>query len=230
MKKIGLIGGMSWESSLLYYQIINQEVNKRLGGQHSAECIMYSVNFAEIEELQSKNDWEHLTYHMARAARSLERAGANFVLICTNTMHKVAPAVQTEIEIPLLHIADAVGDCIVNQQMKTVGLLGTKFTMEEDFYKQRLSEKYNLDVMIPGRRDRQYVHDVIYKELCHGQINDDSRKRFVEIIDQLYKSGVEGVILGCTEIPLLIKQVDVYPKIFDTVYIHAIKAVDIALS
>ncbi|MCK9641626.1 MAG: aspartate/glutamate racemase family protein [Prolixibacteraceae bacterium] len=230
MKTIGLIGGMSWESTQDYYRIINNEVNKRLGGLHSAKSILYSVDFAEIEHLQRKGDWTKLTKMMIEAAQSLERAGAGMVVICTNTMHKMADEVQAAIGIPLINLADATGESVIAKYLNTVGLLGTKFTMEQDFYKGRLAQKYGLKVIVPDDKGRELVHKVIYEELCLGKIKDSSRAQFLEVIDNLIKSGAQGIVLGCTEIPMLVKQKDVPVPVFDTTAIHAKYAVDLALS
>ena len=218
MKIIGLIGGMSWESSLEYYRIINERIKQKLGGLHSAKSLMYSVDFEEATKL------------MIDAAQRIERGGADFIVICTNTMHMMAEEMQQNIKIPLLHIVDATAEKIKASGYKKVGLLGTKFTMEEHFYKGRLIEKYNLEVIIPDEAERQFVHDVIYKELCLGIIQQNSKNRFKTIINNLSKNGAEGVILGCTEIPLLIKQEDVSAPLFDTTRIHAESAVDFALA
>jgi len=229
MKKIGLIGGMSWESSLEYYRIINETVKQKLGGFHSAECIMYSVDFDEIEKLQHQGKWEDLTKIMIDCAQRLEKAGANLVIICTNTMHKMAEDVESNITIPLLHIADATAERIKEKDFKKVGLLGTKFTMNEDFYKGRLIEKHGIEVIIPNSEEMQIVHDIIYNELCLGEIKETSKEQYKKIIKNLAKKGAEGVILGCTEIPLLIKQEDVEVPLFDTTKIHAEFAVDYAI-
>jgi len=230
MKTIGLIGGMSWESSSVYYNIINETVKERLGGLNSAKCILYSVDFEEIASLQHKGAWEELTKLMINFAQQLERAGANFIVICTNTMHKMAEEVQGSINIPLLHIADATAERIKEQGLRKPGLLGTKFTMEEDFYKQRLKEKYNLDVMIPSDTDREIIDSVIYNELCLGIIKKSSKEKFKEIIRKLVSVGADGLILGCTEIPLLISQEDVEVPLFDTTTIHSKAAVAFALN
>ena len=229
MKTIGLVGGMSWESSLEYYRTVNERVRDRLGGLHSARCVMYSFDFDEIETLQQRGAWDQATRRMIDAARALERAGADFVVICTNTMHMMAADVEAAIGIPLLHIADATADRIKTQGLRTVGLLATRFTMEQDFYKGRLIEKHGLEVLVPPAEDRRVVHDVIYNELCRGQIRDESRQRFRQIIRCLADEGAAGVILGCTELGLLIKQADSPVPLFDTAVIHAEAAADFAL-
>jgi len=199
MKTIGLLGGMSWESSLEYYRLLNQLVRKRLGGMHSARCILYSLDFAEIETLQMQDEWDQAADILIKAAQGLGRAGADCLLICTNTMHKLAEQVQANIQIPLLHIADATGEAVLAQGLQTVALLGTRFTMEEDFYRGRLEDKFNLQVLIPSANDRQVVHDVIYDELVQGTINPASRQAYLTIIDRLVEQGTQGIILGCTE-------------------------------
>ncbi len=229
MKTIGLIGGMSWESSLEYYRIINEETKRRLGGLHSAKSLMYSVDFAEIEELQHKGDWETATHMMIDAAKHLENGGADFVLICTNTMHKMAKDVEKAIAIPLLHIADPTAEAIKAQGLTKVALLGTKYTMEQDFYKGRLIDNFGLGVIVPDDADRQIIHHVIYNELCLGNIRTESKKQFIDIIEKLHQDGAQGVILGCTEIGLLIKQEDVTIPVFDTTLVHAVAAVNLAL-
>ncbi len=229
MKTIGLLGGMSWESSTTYYQIINEEIREKLGGLHSAKCIMASVDFAEIEAYQSEGKWKEAALILSQSAKDVENGGADFLILCTNTMHKLAADIQQEINIPLLHIADATAQKIKSQSIKRIGLLGTRFTMEEDFYKGRLIEKYGLGVIIPEARDRKIVDDVIYKELCLGTINDDSRRTYQDIIQSLITSGTEGIILGCTEIGLLVKQEDSSVPLFDTAQIHAEAAVAFAL-
>jgi aspartate racemase len=229
MKTIGLIGGMSWESSLEYYRIINETVRKRLGGLHSAKCIMFSVDFAEIEILQREARWPEAATCMVEAAQCLERAGADCIVLATNTMHKTAENIQANVQIPLLHIADATAECICAQRLTTVGLLGTRFTMEEPFYKDRLSEKYRLKVLIPPELDRHKVHQVIYDELCLGTIRKVSRDAYRQVISNLVKKGAQGIILGCTEISLLVKPEDSPVPIFDTTQIHAETAVDWAL-
>jgi len=229
MKTIGLIGGMSWESSLEYYRIINETTKQKLGGFHSSKSILYSVDFEEIERLQHQGKWDELTRIMIRAAESLEKAGAELIVICTNTMHKMADDVQASIRIPLLHIADATAKQIQLQNLHTVGLLGTKFTMEQDFYRGRLTEKFGLKVLIPADDEREIVHNVIYDELCLGQTKELSRSEYIRIINNLVNRGAQGIILGCTEIPLLVKQKDVSVPIFDTTTIHASHAVEVAL-
>lgn len=229
MKTIGLIGGMSWESSLEYYRIINETTKARLGGLHSARCIIYSVDFAEIEALQHQNRWEDAAQILIAAAKSIERAGADFILICTNTMHKLAPEIQEQIYIPLVHIADATAQSIKAAGLRKIALLGTRFTMEEDFYKGRLTRQYGLQVIIPAAEDMDTVHRVIYDELCLGKIESSSKQKYADIIARLVTAGAEGVILGCTEIGLLIKQEDYEIPLFDTARIHAEAAVEIAL-
>ncbi len=229
MKTIGLIGGMSWESSVEYYKIINQEVKKKLGGVHSCESFMYSFDFAEIEELQHAGKWDELTKLMIGAAKKLETAGAELILICTNTMHKMAEDIEANISIPLVHIADAVSEEIKKSGLKKVGLLGTKFTMEQDFYRSRIEKKFNIKVIIPNDYERQIVHDIIYNELVVGRIIESSKEELKKIIKNLELNGAEGIILGCTEIPLLIKQENCDIPIFDTTTIHAKAAVVMAL-
>jgi len=230
MKTIGLIGGMSWESSSEYYRIINETVRERLGGLHSAECIMYSADFEEIENLQHQGKWEELTKLMINFARKLEGAGADFIVICTNTMHKMAEEVENNTNIPLLHIADATAEKIIEKGLGKLGLLGTNFTMEEDFFKKRLEEKYNIQVIIPSQNDRRIIDSVIYNELCLGIIKQSSKEKYKEVINRLISDGAHGVILGCTEIPLLIGQGDVEIPLFDTTAIHAKSAVEFALT
>lgn len=229
MKTIGLLGGMSWESSSEYYRIINQTVNRKLGEHHSAKSIMYSVDFEEIKKLQHDDRWGEATELMIKGAQYIEKGGADFLVICTNTMHKMASEIKKAISIPILHIADATAKRIKDQGISRVGLLGTKFTMEEDFYKGRLIANHNLNVNIPGEKERQIVHDVIYKELCLGKIEADSKNAYQKIINGLISDGIEGAILGCTEISLLINQNDISIPIFDTTEIHAQTAVDWAL-
>jgi aspartate racemase len=229
MKTIGLIGGMSWNSSLEYYRIINETIKEKLGELHSAKCILYSVDLAEIEHLQHEGKWKDLTEVMIDAAQKLERANAEFVVICTNTMHKMADDIQNNINIPILHIVDAVAERILDMGLKKVGLLGTRFTMEGDFYKKMLKEKHDIETIIPDNDEREMIHDVIYNELCRGTIKRSSRERFEKTIKNLNANGAEGVILGCTEIPLLIKEKDVDIPLFDTAAIHARSAVEFAL-
>ena len=229
MKVIGLIGGMSWESTAAYYRIINQKVKERLGGLHSAKILLYSVNFHEVQSMQSEGRWEEATEIMCDAANRVERGGADCLLICTNTMHKMAFEVQDCVKIPLIHIADTTAAKIKESEISKVGLLGTKYTMEEDFYKGRLIENYDLEVIIPVEVECDIVQQVIYDELCLGKIIGDSRKRFIRIIEELHTLGAEGVILGCTEISLLVDQGDSILPLFDTTEIHARAAVDFAL-
>lgn len=229
MKIIGLIGGMSWESSLEYYRIINETAKLKLGGLHSAKCLMYSVDFEEIEVLQHQNKWDELTNIMIDAAEKLKNGGADFIIICTNTMHKMASDIEARVGIKVLHIAEVTGEKIIQKGMKKVGLLGTKFTMEQDFYKKVLKDKFNIDVVIPNENEREILHEIIYNELCKGVISEDSREKYKKIINNLSLNGAEGVVLGCTEIPLLIKQEDVNIPVFDTTTIHAISAVEFAL-
>jgi len=230
MKTIGLIGGMSWESSAEYYKIINKEVKKRLGGFNSAKTIMNSVNFAEIEKLQEEGNWEKASEILVSYAVSLEKAGADCVLLCTNTMHIVADSIENAIKIPFLHIADTTGEVIKKQNIKKIGLLGTKFTMQREFYKGRLISKFGLDVVVPNLDDQEIIHNVIYNELCLGSIKPESKKEYLKIIEKMKNDGAEGVILGCTEIGLLIKKEDLDIPVFDTTIIHAIEAVDFALN
>lgn len=230
MKTIGLIGGMSWESSLLYYQIMNQRVNEKLGGLHSAKSLMYSVDFDEIKSLQYEGKWDEATKIMMDAAQKLESGGADFIVICTNTMHKMAEEVEEAVTIPLLHIADATAKETVKDGRKKVALLGTAFTMEQDFYKGRLRDKFGLEVIVPGEADRRVIHDIIYQELCLGVINDTSRQSYLRIIQELGRQGAEAIILGCTEITLLISQEHCGIPLYDTTRLHAESAVDFALS
>jgi len=225
MKTIGLLGGMSWESSVEYYRLINEAVKVRLGGLHSAKSVLYSVDFAEVETLQHEGRWDDAAGLLTTAAQNIERAGADCLVICTNTMHKVADTIQETITIPLLHIADATAEQIRKQGIGTVGLLGTRFTMEEDFYKGRLMEQYGLRVLVPDPDDRALVHHVIYDELCLGTINGRSRAQYIEIMDRLVQGGAEAIILGCTEIGLLVRPDDSAVPLFDTTRIHAEAAV-----
>jgi len=229
VKTIGLIGGMSWESSIEYYRIINESTKAKLGGLHSAKSIMYSVDFAEVEILQHQGRWAEAAEMLIDAARSLENGGAEFIVLCTNTMHKVADDIQAKVEIPLLHIADATAQVVIDAGLKKIGLLGTRFTMEEEFYKGRLSEKYSLSVLVPNAQAREIVHHVIYDELVVGKIEQRSKEQYIDIIEQMVDQGVEGVILGCTEIGLLIHKPDSQVPLFDTTRIHAKAAVEYAL-
>jgi len=229
LKTIGLIGGMSWESSIEYYRIINQKVRERLGGTHSAKCVMVSVDFAEIEILQHAGRWSEATDMLVKSARQLESAGADFVVLCTNTMHKMADEICRSISIPFLHIADATAEKVKVQGITKIGLLGTRFTMEEDFYKGRLVDNYRLEVIVPGEDDRNVIHDVIYNELVKGKIFPESKETFLRIIEKMAAQGAEGVILGCTEIGLLVKNGDCRVPLFDTTLIHAEAAVEFSL-
>ncbi|EFM21537.1 aspartate/glutamate racemase family protein [Pantoea sp. PNT01] len=230
MKVIGLLGGMSWESTALYYRILNQQVKQRLGGLHSAELVLYSVDFQHIEQLQAAGEWQQAGEILADAARNLERAGAQFIVLCTNTMHKVAAQISAATDIPLLHIADATGRRIQQAGVHKVGLLATRFTMEQDFYRGRLHEQFGLEVITPDEADRLFVHEVIYQELCLGEINPASRRRYREIMQRLVAQGAEAIILGCTEITLLVDATDASVPLFDTTLIHAEEAVFQALS
>lgn len=230
MRTIGLIGGMSWESTAEYYKIINEAVRDRLGALHSARCLLYSVDFAEIEEMQQKGDWTAAGQVLAKAGQSLERGGADCLVLCTNTMHKVAADIQGSVQIPLLHIADATAERVQAQNVRRVGLLGTRFTMEQDFYRGRLEQRYGLDVLVPGPQERALVHRVIYDELCLGQIRPASRAAYREIIERLAEEGAEGIILGCTEIGMLVAPGDSPLPLFDTTRIHAEAAVDFSLA
>ncbi|WP_445171317.1 aspartate/glutamate racemase family protein [Microcoleus sp.] len=226
MKTIGLIGGMSWESSIEYYRIINQVTKSKLGGLHSAKSVMYSVDFAEIEALQHQSRWQEAAGLMVAAAQSIERAGADFIVLCTNTMHKLADEIEANIQVPFLHIADTTAKKIQSSGIQKIGLLGTRFTMEQDFYRGRLVNKHGLEVLIPNDDEREVVHRVIYEELCLGIINPESRKQYIEIMNSLVESGAEGIILGCTEIELLIHTGDVTVGLFPTTRIHAEAAVE----
>lgn len=229
MKTIGLLGGMSWESTQSYYRAVNEGVKEALGGLHSAKVILYSVDFAEIEKLQHRGDWEKTAEILSEAARVVERAGADFLIICTNTMHKVAPEIGEAISIPVLHIVDATADALEKDGINRVGLMGTKFTMEQPFYRSRLEEMYDIAVVVPNEKERRTVHDIIYRELCLGEIREESRERLLVIIGGLEKKGAEAVILGCTEIALLVKQEHTGVLLYDTTAIHAQKAVEMAL-
>jgi len=228
MKTIGLLGGMSWESTLGYYRAINEGVKKILGGLHSAKIVMYSVDFEPIEKLQHAGNWKGTAKILSEAALRIQAAGADFLLICTNTMHKVAPEIEAAIKIPLLHIADATAEILVNEGIKSVGLLGTAFTMEQEFYKGRLINNYGLQVLVPNEDDIQIVHRIIYQELCLGKIESESKTEYLRIIDTLAVQGAEAVILGCTEIGMLVNQTDTNVRLLDTTAIHAEKAVEYA--
>ena len=229
MKTIGLLGGMSWESTLKYYRAINTGVQKALGGFHSAKIILYSFDFEPIEQLQAKGDWPGMARELSDAAQRVQAAGADFLLICTNTMHKVAPEIEAAIQIPILHIADATAEVLVHEGIKTVGLLGTAFTMEQAFYKDRLANNFGLKVLVPGEDDREIIHKIIFQELVLGKIEADSKAEYLRIIDSLAAQGAEGVILGCTEIGMLVNQSDTSVRLFDTTVIHANKAVEYAI-
>jgi aspartate racemase len=229
MKPIGLIGGMSWESSAEYYRLLNTLIKEKLGGLHSARCVLVSVDFAEIEVLQREGRWDEAAQNLIVAAQNLEHAGAAFIVLCTNTMHKLADVIQTSVHIPLLHIADATAAQIKQQGLTRLGLLGTKFTMEEDFYVGRLQRRHGLEVLIPDEVERDMIHAVIYDELCLGEIKASSKTRYLAVIDRLIAAGAQGVILGCTEIGLLIRAADCRVPVFDTTYLHAQAAVELAL-
>ena len=228
MKTIGLLGGMSWQSTLGYYRKINEGIKNKLGGLHSAKIAMYSVDFEPIEKLQNDGDWEGTAKILSDAAKNVQAAGADFLLICTNTMHKVAPEIEAAIQIPLLHIADATAEILVKEDIKSVGLLGTAFTMEQEFYKGRLTNNYDVKVLVPNEEDRGIIHKVIYQELCLGKIASNSKAEYLRIIDALAAQGAEAVILGCTEIGMLVNQADTSIRLLDTTVIHAEKAVEYA--
>ena len=229
MKTIGLLGGMSWESTALYYKQINEEIKKRLGSLHSAKVVIYSVDFDEIEKLQHSGDWDKTAEILADASKNIQNANADFLLICTNTMHKVAPNIQEKIDIPIVHIADATAKVLQKDGISKVGLLGTAFTMEEDFYKNRITDSFGIDVITPNKEDIKIIHKIIYEELCLGVINDNSRKEYLRIIEDLNSKGAQGIILGCTEICMLIKEEHTNTKLYDTTTIHANEAVNKAL-
>jgi aspartate racemase len=229
MKTIGLIGGMSWESTVTYYQVINQFIASSLGGLHSAKCVLYSVDFQEIESCQANNEWDKSATILIDAAKKLELAGADFIVICTNTMHKVADQIQNAINIPIIHIADVTAKHLLVQNIKSVALLGTKYTMEQDFYKAKLIEK-GLNVLIPDEQDRNIINNIIYDELCRGIIKPASKQAYLTIIEKLIKQGAQGVILGCTEIGLLISQPDCTIPFFDTALLHAQEAAILSIS
>jgi len=229
MKTIGLIGGMSWESTVEYYRLINESVREKLGGLHSAKCVLYSVDFAEVADLQRRGQWTEAARLLVDTARTVERAGADLVLICTNTMHKLADEVQAGIAIPLLHIADATAQAVKQAGLRRVGLLGTRFTMEEDFYRSRLADQFGLEVLIPDATDREAVHRIIFEELCVGTIRSASKAQAAGIMGRLVESGAEGIILGCTELGLLIGAEDCRVPLYDTTRLHALAAVEYAL-
>ena len=230
MRTLGLIGGMTWHSTVDYYKLINQGVHERLGGSHSAELLLLSIDFEPVEELQGRGDWAGMGRLMGEWAKRLEAAGAEGLVICTNTMHRLAGDVEKAISIPLIHIADATAAAVKKAGMGTVGLLGTRYTMELDFYRGRLEKEHGLKVLIPDEPGRTAVHDIIYTELAHGTIREESRRTYVAVIDELVRRGAQGVILGCTEIPLLVKDKDSPVPVFDTTSIHAAAAVDFALA
>ena len=229
MKTIGLIGGMSWESTRLYYRLLNEGVNARLGGLHSAEILLASLDFAPLEALQHAGDWDGAADVLCRAARRLEAGGADFFVLATNTMHRVADTLAASVDIPFLHIADATGDALARDRVRRVGLLGTAFTMELEFYKDRIVDNYGIEIVVPELHDRQMVHDIIYQELCHGNIDPDSREVYLAIIDRLRAQAIDGVILGCTEISLLVGPEHTDLPLYDTTAIHAARAVEFAL-
>jgi aspartate racemase len=229
MKTIGLIGGMSWESSLEYYRIINEATQRKLGGLHSSKCFLYSVDFAEIEELQRQNRWDDAAEHMIKAGQSLEKAGADFIVICTNTMHKLAEEIRSHVNIPLLHIADAAAKSIKTAKLKNIGLLGTRYTMEEDFYTRRLVDRHGLNILIPEKADREKLNGIIFNELCLGMIKPASREYYLNVIEKLAQAGAEGIILGCTEIELLVHPEDTPIPLFPTTRLHAMAAVKYAI-
>jgi len=228
MQTIGLIGGITWQSTILYYQVLNTLAAERLGGKHTAKSIIHTVQFEEIHRLQAEGRWDLLDELMSNAAKSLENAGADCILICANTMHLTIDAVRTNVSIPVIHIAEATAEKIITKELKTVALLGTKYTMEKDFYKEALTS-FGIKTLIPDEDDRDEIHRVIYDELSKGELNPTSKQRYLAIIERMREAGAEGIILGCTEIPLLIKQEDVAIPVFDTTTIHATKAMDLAL-
>lgn len=230
MKTIGLLGGMSWESTVGYYSALNEGVQRALGGRHSARIVLVSVDFDPIEKLQHRGDWRGAAEVLSKAAREVQSAGADFLLLCTNTMHRVAPDIEHAVSIPLLHIADATAGRLLDDGIGRVGLLGTSFTMEQDFYKGRLKDKHGLEVVIPDAADGHLVHEVIYDELCLGRIRDESRTAYLRVIEKLAGEGAEAVILGCTEISMLVRQDDTPVRLYDTAAIHAEKAVAHALN
>jgi aspartate racemase len=228
MKTIGMIGGMSWESTVTYYQIINETVKEKLGGLHSAKCLLYSVDFHEMEAWLAQGDWESIGNALTDAALRLQDAGADFIVICTNTMHKVTPQMERQLSIPILHIADAAAEALKAKNIRKAALLGTAYTMEQDFYKDRIAG-HGIEVIVPEAEDRAFINRVIFQELCLGILSDSSRQRYVDIIGKLNRKGAQGMILGCTEIGLLVKQADTSAPLFDTTVIHARRAADFAL-
>jgi len=229
MKTIGLLGGMSWQSTTSYYQAINQGINNQLGGLHSAKLTLCSVDFAEIEKLQHKGNWQETAKILSKAAKSVQAGGADFILICTNTMHKVAEQIEQVLDIPLLHIADATAEQLLLDGITKVGLIGTQFTMSQYFYKDRLINNFAIDVITPNNNQQKLIHDIIYQELCLGKIEAESKATYLAIIDSLFKQGAQAIILGCTEISLLINQMDTSVPLYDTTNIHAQAAVNLAL-
>lgn len=229
MKTIGLLGGMSWESTVTYYRIVNEAVKSKLGGLHSAKVVLYSVDFAEIERLQASDQWDRSAKVLSEAAQSLEKAGADFIVICTNTMHKVVPQIQSKIGIPILHIAEATAEALLNRGLRKAALLGTKYTMTQGFYKEKIAAS-GIEVIVPGEQDVELVNRVIYEELCLGTVSEVSKRQYLEIISKLEKRGAQGVILGCTEIGLLVQQKDTSLPVFDTTKIHAEKAAMLAMA
>ena len=229
MKTIGLLGGMSWESTATYYRVINERVKEKLGGLYSAKICLYSVNFDELVKLQNNGDWAEMAKILIDASKRVEAGGADFLVICTNTMHKMAAEIESAIGIPVLHIADATAERIKAKGYDKVGLLGTQFTMEQDFYKGRLTERYGIEVVVPNQSDREIVHNVIYDELCRGEIKKESRVEYVRIIEELAERGAGAVILGCTEISLLVQQEHTTVPLFDTAEVHALRGVEMAL-
>ena len=230
MKTIGLIGGMSWESTVPYYRIVNETIKARLGGLHSARVALYSVDFHEVERLQHAGDWDEAGRLLARAAQRVEAAGADFIVLCTNTMHRVADAMEAAVRIPLLHIADATAHEIRSAGIARVGLLGTRFTMEQEFYRGRLESRHGLEVIVPDAADRAVVHEVIYGELCLGQVKEESRQAYRGVIQRLVAQGAQAIVLGCTEISLLVGERDSAVPVFDTTAIHARRAAELALA
>ena len=230
MKVIGLIGGMSWNSTLEYYRLINEEVSRRLGGLHSARLVLYSLDFEEIERAQHGGNWDNAAHILVEAGVALERAGADFLVICTNTMHKVADLVAERTGLPLLHIVDVAGSAITEHGLHRVGVLGTRFVMKQDFYRERLRKYFGIDVVVPPEDEQATVHNIIYEELCQGRITDSSRRACIDIINGLMEQGSEGIVLSCTELPLLIRPSDIDAPLFDTTRLHAEAAVEMALA